>query len=564
MLESTLKEAFVGSQRDESGIWRLLLQCGAELIADVAKYPTPPGVAPVDLSNDERAPLSDEEARTLLEIVKNDAENEVETFDGPFDYFLERVVASGKRVPSKFFFSFAKAFKDQSVSVDDLAQSGQRELDVVRRHSLLFGRLGRWALEISPSTEIRNLTPTLAPLEIFESSDEQETTRVWREGSDVERVVALDLLRKRDPARARELLREDWKTLKKTFLKAACLRRMFVGLSEDDVDFLQGLEKKTRDSFLLNILRDLLASLPTSEYAQKMRERAEAFLTNPESLLALETTREEKVDFMFEAPDGASPRSAFLTLGRVPLACWEEILSASPTEIRARLLDVKELPTFSQAQLRSFALFGASDEWFEVCCESFADVYRLSPRLKRLGHWNPPWEFHLQLRASERFTRVATQTGRVDYFKRLLAIWNEETATKSKMGTRLEFEYGILQAAFQRAPYPWSEELARVLCETLIELITSSERKFSAGSPKTLENGVSRSAKEKDDEVCRYKAALACAIAYSPRVVREEYRNIATQGAEVFTRDEAFVKAYADACAWRERFDRLFESQEQG
>ncbi len=566
MRESTIKEAFVGSRQDESEIWRLLLQCGAESTADVASRPTPPDATVVDFALDERAPLNDEEYWTTLATFRNVFDDrspthifvrEIGACNEPFNYFLERIATSGKRVPSERLYSFAKELDNLGFAPLDLWLAPRFQDASVRIFSLLFGRLGLWASKISPKDELRRFLPTLLPTEVFESSaDEQKATRAWREGTDDERVAVLAQLRRRDPARARELLSEDWKNLKKPGVKENCLKELLVGLSESDLEFLEGLEKKTRDPFTLVILRDLLARIPTSKRAQTTFERAEAFLKNPDALNALGTTEEERARFNYESPDGRSLRAAFLALGRVPLARWEEVLAASPKEIRARLLDAQELPTFSAAQLRSFALFGASDEWFEVCCESFADVFREEPYEKRYRTWSLLYLTNpLVHHAVERFLFAALKTGRVDYFQRLRAIWNEKERV---FGTRLSFEYRLLQKAIQYAPYPWSEEQARLFCDMLLEQIASPERKIPQDAKAIFAPGGSPS----DEELDRRRRLFAYVLAYAPRAVREERRDFLAKGIDAFTPDEGLVKLCLDACAWRERFDRLFGSPE--
>jgi len=555
MREATLKQALLGERR-EAEIWRLLLQSGADTTMEYATRPIPEGGAKLEFAPEEsiadpRPTLTKEEYQTLMAPLWNYQTRSRRVFarsqglpDNLFDRLLRRAAASGKRVPDNFLYNFAEATCGKRLST--------------RRLSLLIGRFGRWLNETDKTREFRDLSPVLLPLEILEPSpDEREATRFWlerptdeNERASAERLATFELIYARDSERALRILQENWAEVKRDRLNSY-LSALKDDLGEKAIETLQDLERRLPNwacySDELLILRDLLARTPTSRYANISLGNAEYILTRLDEFVSLkerpnddeedddEIEEQEEEEAETEEEERYKPDKSEIcqTLGHIPLARWEEIVSASPQEIRDFFLATNERATFVEAQLRSFALFGGSDEWFEICCEAFPEVYNAPKK-------SAPKESDdsTARQTPELFLKKVLETGRVDYFKRLFAIWNSGFES---LGKRVPFESRILRTALQFCPYPWSEELARAFCEKLIEQIKSNEEEES------------QSASE----------LFPPLIGYCPRAIREEFREFATKGDDEFKPTEEFAEAYSNVCAWRERFDRLFGSPEQ-
>ncbi len=519
MQETTLKQAFIGVRNDESKIWNLLLQCGAESLSDLASRKAPVCKAPFNLTPDKREPMSKEEYQALTSLfwnfytkIPNDFILSSGLPENLFDYFFERAVASGKRVPSQFLYHFAKGIRKTPVST--------------KLVSILCGRTGYWLSQSDSTGRLGGFTTTVFPPEIFESTpDVCLILKTWNDYSNKERVLVFEQTHRSRPKLAFEIMRLGQSRFTEDS-ERDCLELISDSLSEEDLEFLERQDQNT--SYLRwcrrsdPIVLDLLARIPTSNYAQEAFETAKKLLTNPDAFADLKPNETE----------------SFLTLSSVPLARWEEILSLAPSKIHFRLRGRTHGEIYSMAQLRSFALFGASDEWFEVNIDSLRELWQYSRKCSAMARIIERYNSKKRELVNS-FVKKALATGRVYYFERLLTVWNNSIKA---FKTYDEFASKTLDAALRFCPYPWNEELARAFCNVSIKLFSSEE----------------------SDVSIRAKRLFLPMLCFCPPAVRKEQFDFATCGNDVFLPSEADVKAYSDACAWRDQFDRLFDPQEQG
>lgn len=177
---------------------------------------------------------------------------------------------------------------------------------------------------------------------------------VWETGTRHRRVAYLTALRRAEPERARDLLRETW-SKEPAPDRAAFLSTFEHGLSPADEEFLEAaLDDRGKD--VRQIASDLLARLPGSAYGERMAARARACLTP-----VVRTVRgREQTWIQVDAPpahdegmardgipfhpsgsfaprDGrpVGARAGWLReiLARTPLATWTELFGLPPMEI---------------------------------------------------------------------------------------------------------------------------------------------------------------------------------------------------------------------------------------
>lgn len=156
----------------------------------------------------------------------------------------------------------------------------------------------------------------------------------WAAGTLGQRAGYLAAARRRDPARARELLAEDWPTLPPDD-RARLIGALASGLGPADEPFLEAAlddgRREVRDA-----AAELLARLPSSAYAGRMAARARAAL-RVEGGRALVTPPVESDESMrrdgiaARLPAGVGPRAYWLVeiLARTPLSIWDPSVLAA-------------------------------------------------------------------------------------------------------------------------------------------------------------------------------------------------------------------------------------------
>lgn len=203
----------------------------------------------------------------------------------------------------------------------------------LRPAALTFGgSRARWLAGLNPQWKYAlRAGPATAPGHAVAGTP--EARQVWEEGLFAERVALLTAVRRSDPAAARELLAETWRT------ERAEDRLMFLdalreGLSPDDEPLLeQALADRSRN--VRATAAELLAALPDSALARRMAERARTCValerTGGAARIAVEAPHECDGDMrrdgvVAKPPPGRGERSWWLSqvVEAAPLAVWRE------------------------------------------------------------------------------------------------------------------------------------------------------------------------------------------------------------------------------------------------
>ncbi|MFI1796779.1 DUF5691 domain-containing protein [Streptomyces sp. NPDC020379] len=194
------------------------------------------------------------------------------------------------------------------------------------------GSRARWLAGLNPQWKYAlRAGPATAPSHTV--ADAAEARKVWEEGLFAERVALLASARRRDPAAARELLAETWRT------ERAEDRLMFLdslreGLSPDDEPFLERA-LTDRSGNVRATAAELLAHLPHSALAGRMAERARTCValerTGGAARIAVEAPHEcdrdmQRDGVVAKPPPGRGERSWWLSqvVEAAPLAMWRE------------------------------------------------------------------------------------------------------------------------------------------------------------------------------------------------------------------------------------------------
>ncbi|MDJ1482419.1 DUF5691 domain-containing protein [Cytophagaceae bacterium YF14B1] len=189
---------------------------------------------------------------------------------------------------------------------------------------------------------------------------------LWEEGKAAERKIALEEIRKNNPAQARELLEKSWEqeTAKTKLELIAVLKNQ---LSSDDEPFLQQVfdeiqtvrqKKKDATPDLLKQVVELLLSLPESKLSQEIWEKVKRYVykTKDKKLLGLVSAENIAVVIPEKGDDFLCKETMWERLGileeshnknvyvdvegwlyeiisRISPQLWEQHLSASPVQI---------------------------------------------------------------------------------------------------------------------------------------------------------------------------------------------------------------------------------------
>jgi Family of unknown function (DUF5691) len=205
-----------------------------------------------------------------------------------------------------------------------------------RRAALLpvLGERGRWLARFNPvwAWAVEGWLPgdALPP----------DAETIWQEGSAAQRIDVFRRLRVVDPARSREWLRAVWKQEKADF-RVPLIGALEEGLSLEDAPDLEAA-LDDRSSTVRDKAAQLLARLPQSAFAGRMRERADPLLSFAAGKLVValpaacpkDWVRDSIVD---KPPQGTGERAWWLgqLLSFVPPSHWVERFGAAPPDLIA-------------------------------------------------------------------------------------------------------------------------------------------------------------------------------------------------------------------------------------
>jgi Family of unknown function (DUF5691) len=219
--------------------------------------------------------------------------------------WLAAAAAAGRRLPPEL--------------VPALLDAGRRHRQLRPLIAPVAGPLAGWLAAQRPDWSYASATPVEPTID-----DE-----VWEFGSIARRVAYLRRLRRRDPARARELLEAAWQAEPPEH-RAALLPALGIGLSAADEPLLERAlddrRRPVRDAAL-----ELLAGLPGSRFAGRMAARARECIELHERRIRVrppaECDRSMRRDgIAARPPAGTGERAWWLEeiLARTPLAVWPE------------------------------------------------------------------------------------------------------------------------------------------------------------------------------------------------------------------------------------------------
>lgn len=199
----------------------------------------------------------------------------------------------------------------------------------------ILGARGRWLASLNPAWSV-----SLSPEENWETC--------WQTGSQSERLAALRRLRRRDPARTRELVDSTW-SQEEPDSRVAILQVVRSNLAAEDETLLEtALDDKRKN--VRAIAAELLAQLPDSQYCRRIGEQTRPFvqiekkrgLFGSRKLTLAASVPPEDLKLSREGLEAKAhgdmgPRAWMLVqmLAATPLAIWTDAAAAKPEEILA-------------------------------------------------------------------------------------------------------------------------------------------------------------------------------------------------------------------------------------
>jgi hypothetical protein len=163
-------------------------------------------------------------------------------------------------------------------------------------------------------------------------ASDEERERVWSTGERPERRRLVAQLRREQPARARELLEQGWRK-ESGEDRAWFLATLADGLSPGDESLLERALDDRREDVRGTAAR-LLSRLPSSAFAQRMRERVRPLVRlEGDRRARVQVSLPEQIDhasardgIALTPPQGVGERAWWLEqlIGSTPLAFWEE------------------------------------------------------------------------------------------------------------------------------------------------------------------------------------------------------------------------------------------------
>lgn len=207
----------------------------------------------------------------------------------------------------------------------------------IDRASLLaaLGQRGLWLAQQHPSWR-----------KLVVQGDVPNPQEVWETGSETARAAVLEELHRRDPTAARELLATTW-SKEKADARATFAAAIGQSATMDDEPWLEGL-LDDRSKEVRRVAAGLLARLPESRLAQRMRQRAQAHMELKRRLLRqplieLRLIERFEPDMARDSIDQKPPYSSYgekawwfhQILLAIDPGHWNATWGASPAEIIA-------------------------------------------------------------------------------------------------------------------------------------------------------------------------------------------------------------------------------------
>jgi hypothetical protein len=286
-----------------AGAWGIHRQAGQVPEA----IPTPAKVAPAE----SLAACSPEIAKLVESMLKGE-------HDELLPEAMERMQRAGLRLPYELL-PVALGMQSKEIRATLFPVLGERGLWLSR-----FNPSWSWVAQFLPQGSL---------------PADAETT--WQEGTPGQRLAILRLLRASGPAKARDWLLAVWKQ-EKAESRAALLGTFEVGLSADDEELLEKA-LDDRAAGVRSIAPTLLARIPASAFAARMRTHADAMLSHSKKVLTVTPPADIDKDKVWQrdgivvkpAYSGVGERAWWMTqvLSFVPPTYWEERFGMTPTKL---------------------------------------------------------------------------------------------------------------------------------------------------------------------------------------------------------------------------------------
>ena len=292
----------------------LLLQAGVQAVIEQAGYEAAALPPPVSPAPPDDAPAGSPRLVGLLQNALASDSNEL------LKEFAGLLQSSGLRIPPELL-----------PAVLDVQDPSLREAVLP-----VLGERGRWLSQFHPSWAWA--TQGAGALS---TADLGALKRQWDEGNIATRVTVLGRLRRMDIAEARNWLQEVFKQEKPEH-RTRLLEQLEVGLDASDEPLLEET-LADRSEGVRRTAASLLARLPTSQLAARMRQRAETILQGTPGgkgkRPAITCTPPTEIDAAWkrdgvpdQAPAGRGKRAVWVeaVLRAVPPGHWVRRFSADP------------------------------------------------------------------------------------------------------------------------------------------------------------------------------------------------------------------------------------------
>lgn len=292
----------------------VLLQAGAWAVYTQAGYVAERECPAVEPAPEETMPACSQSAGLLLDSLLTGMQSPL------VPEALVRLRRAGLRLPHDVL-PVALAIRDEGARAALLPVLGER---------------GRWLSQFNPAWSWVGEQLLVAANGMPANAEE-----IWQEGTSAQRVALLRHLRAGDPEKARDWLESAWKQ-EKADVRAQLLDTFAAGLSADDEAFLeQALDDRSTN--VRALAARLLAQIPSSALAARMRERADDQLVCVKSKLDASPRALDKAwirdGIVEKAPPGFGQGGWWLSqiLSLVAPSHWEERFEMPPEKLVAAI-----------------------------------------------------------------------------------------------------------------------------------------------------------------------------------------------------------------------------------
>ena len=339
-------DTLVAAVASEDREHRFLLRAGARAAYEQCGWRPPGGITALEPAPPETLPIASSRILGLLQnaIASSSWDLLIE--------FLQQLAGLGLVLPPELL----------PASLG-LGETGVREALLP-----VLGERGRWLSRLN--SDWNWVTEGIGQLS---SANRDELLQLWEEGNITQRCRALRALRLGAPADARERLEISFGKDSAEH-RARLVECLAVSLGSDDEAFLEA-RLDDRSEHVRRAAVELLAKLPDSALAGRMRTRAEGMLAGEKKGLILQSftltcTPPEEIDKAWErdgipkkVPTGVGKRAVWTetVLDLVPPGIWPETLGQPPEKLIQAIREDNFARSVLLGWTRAAARFAASD-----------------------------------------------------------------------------------------------------------------------------------------------------------------------------------------------------------